>query len=289
MKKRSVRLSGKAKKRIIIAAASVLAAAVTYVIGVFMLHIPRGELQVHFINSGQGDSSLLISEDGAVLIDCSTAVAGDGVAAYVKNRTRTLDYLILTHPHEDHIGGATAVLDAVEVKCVIMPDVAADTATFDRLLDSIEKEGCQVIAAEAGNSYSVGELKMSILSPENGNSYEDLNNMSIVLRAEFGVTSFMFTGDAEAQAEENILKGESELRCDVLKVGHHGSSTSSSREFLERVSPKIAVISCGEGNDYGHPHSEVIKRLGEYEVRVFRTDVHGTVVIATNGTEIRIK
>jgi len=288
MKYKKTRLLKNPKYRVAFTVIAVIILAVTYFIGERMIKIPEGELQVHFIDVGQGDSALLITNEGTVLIDCGTRDAGYTVASYVKDRTDTVDYLILTHPHEDHIGGAVAVFDAVKVKNVIMPDRVADTATFDRLLDSIEKSSADVISAVSGDKYNVGDLSMTILSPDDPDKYEDTNNVSIVLKADFGRCSFMFTGDAETLVEEDIMKSSLplSLKCDVLKVSHHGSSTSSSVDFLKRVSPEIAVISCGEDNSYGHPHREVIHRLEDMGARTFRTDRDGTVVITCDGERV---
>jgi len=251
--------------------------------------VADGEVEVHFIDVGQGDAALLLSDKGSVLIDTGTTESGEKVAAYVSSRTETIDYLVLSHPHEDHIGGAKAVFDSVTVKNVVMPDKTADSTSFDRLMDSIEGSDAKVIAAERGVNFSVGDADFVILSPIPGEDYEETNDVSTVVRVTYGGTSFMFTGDAEALVEKEILEEYSDIRCDVLKVGHHGSSTSSTEAFLKAVSPDIAVISCGKDNSYGHPHFEIIKRLENIGSNIYRTDMRGTVVITSDGKNVSVK
>ena len=248
----------------------------------------QGSCEVHYINVGQGDSTLILTDKSAVLIDAGTTESGNSVAAYVKNRTKTIDYMILTHPHEDHIGGASYVIENIEVRNIIMPDITADSASFDRLLLAIEKSNSKTIAAEKGMGFTAGGLRIEILSPPADKIYEDTNNMSIVSRITFKNSSFLFTGDAEAAVEYDLLSSGQNLRSDILKVGHHGSSTSSCEDFIKAVSPKFAIISCGKGNTYGHPHSEVTKILKKYNIQTFRTDKDGTVVLTSDGKKIYV-
>lgn len=275
------------KKRIIPLLGSVILCVALYILGDSLLDLPtEGEMSVHFIDVGQGDAALILTEECSVLVDTGTTDSGEKVAAYVETRTDEIDYLILSHPHEDHIGGAKDVFDSVEVKNVIMPDKTANSSSFDRLLDSLESSGAVLYSAEAGDVYSIGELTMEIFSPEAGDTYEDANNISIVLKVTFGNTSFLFTGDAEAVVEENLLLSGYELNCDVLKVGHHGSSTSSTDDFIKAVSPDIAVISCGKDNSYGHPHTKVINTLEKYNIDYYRTDRLGNIVIKSDGRSV---
>ncbi len=217
-----------------------------------------GVFYAQFIDIGQGDSTLLSSTTGEyVLIDAGPGSSKKVLVEYLKNAgVDSIEYMILTHPHEDHIGGAAAVLEAFEVKNVIMPDATTDTSVFRNTLKAIESEGCKTILAEPGKVYDFGESKLEILGPFDTEG-KDLNNTSVVCKITHGDCSFMFTGDMEKDYERELIDrySEGKLSCDVLKVGHHGSSTSSCDEFLDAVDPFLAVISCSEDNEYGHPHS----------------------------------
>ena len=253
-------------------------------------------MQVHVIDVGQGDAILLTLPEGNILID-----AGDNISRYeqaLQNYLdglgiKKLDYFILTHPHADHIGGADVILANYEIDTVIMPDKAATSKVYEAVLDGIEKNGADLELAEAGASYQFGGLSFKILAPLK--SYSNTNDVSIVLRATFGSVSMMFTGDAEGnaegQAEKDILKQypASELKCDFLKVGHHGSDTSTSPAFLQAVAPKLAAISCGTGNKYGHPVQSTLDALNAAGVTVYRTDLSGTLVFVCDGTTIEYK
>lgn len=250
--------------------------------------VPEGDLAVHFIDVGQGDAALLVTSGGAVMIDAGPRSAKESTLGYVRAHTGKIDLMILTHPHEDHIGGAAHILGSVPTAKVVMPDVTSDTETFEGLLDAIEDSGSAAAVASAGDVYDVGGMRITILAPL-GSDYDSMNDYSIVCRVDYGERSFMFTGDAETASENEILDAcdDEDLRCDVLKVGHHGSSTSSSKEFLEALRPQIAVISLAADNSYGHPHSKTLKRLKNAGVsEIYRTDTSGTVVLVTDGHTI---
>lgn len=250
-------------------------------------------IHVHVIDVGQGDAILLTAPEGNILID-----AGDNIERYeqaLKNYLDSLgitqlDYFILTHPHADHIGGADVILKNYKIDTVIMPDKAATSKVYAALLDGIEQNGADLELAEAGMTFSVGALSCKILAPLK--NYSDVNDMSVVIRATFGEVSMMFTGDAEGnkegKSEKDILATYSanELQCDFLKVGHHGSDTSTSPAFLNAVSPKIAAISCGKGNSYGHPVQSTLDALSAAGVTVYRTDLSGTLVFVCDGKSI---
>lgn len=280
------RISGIKKYAVL---ACILFAVALSFVGVYVcLFIPDGTLEVHYIDVGQGDAALLLTDEGAVLVDSGTGESGEKVAAYVAARTNTVDYMFLSHPHEDHIGGASDVIDAVEVKNIIMPDMTADSVTFDRLLDAVENSGASLTRARAGDTYSVDGIEIELLSPSAEDDYGEANNMSIVMRADFGSTSFMFVGDAESEVERALLDRGLVRRCNVLKVGHHGSQTFSTEAFIEALSPEIAVISCGK-NSYGHPHAETLDRFRRHGADVLRTDRDGTVVIISDGVSVSLK
>lgn len=254
------------------------------------LPVPEdGEVLFHFIDVGQGDSILVTSKDGNMLIDTSEQEAREDLDAYLKAAgVEKLKYLVLTHPDADHIGNADYIVENYDVENVVMTDHVATTKTYERLLDAIEERNVNVIVPKPGYEFSIGALKNTVIAPTE--KYDDPNEMSIVIKAVYGSTSVMLTGDAETESESDICRywEADALKCDILKVGHHGSSSSTTEDFLKAVSPKIAIISCGEGNKYGHPHSEITDRLAEANVKVYRTDVDGSIIFRTDGNELQL-
>lgn len=250
--------------------------------------VSGGEVQFHFIDVGQGDAALIRTEAGDILIDAGTNSSEDELKAYLDSMgVQDIEYAVFTHPHEDHIGGADMVLNTYNVKCVILPDATSTSKTFERMMDAIETEKCEVMEATPDQTFTVGELTCTILAPIS-TSYTETNNYSVVIRADYGDTSVLFMGDAEVDAEEEILERyrfKGTLDCDLLKVGHHGSDTSSSQAFLDAVTPVHAVISCGEGNSYGHPVQEIVKRYEAMQVELHRTDLEGSIVFVSTGGE----
>lgn len=244
-------------------------------------------VRVHFLDVGQGDSIFIELTDGkSMLIDASTAEYGEGIADYIKdNGYSKIDYLVATHPHADHIGGMQDVVEQLEIGEIYMPKASSTTKTYKNLLKAIKAKGNKINTAKAGNTiYSDSSLGIDILAP-NSDSYEEINDYSVVIKLVYGSKSFLFTGDAEKLSENEIT---ADVSANVLKVGHHGSSTSSSDKFIKRVNPEYAVISCGEGNSYGHPHKETIKTLNKYDVEIFRTDTMGTIIAQTDGESLEI-
>lgn len=246
---------------------------------------PETELTVHFLDVGQGDA-ILISCDGAyMLIDAGDNDKGTLVQNYLnKQGVEHLDYIIGTHPDADHIGGMDVILYKFDCGTVMMPEVTNDTATYRDVINTMKEKGYQNTAPAVGDSYSLGSAQFTILGPTD--TYEDTNNNSIVLLLTHGDNKFLFVGDAEEKAEEDILAEGVSVKADVLKVGHHGSRTASSEAFLQAVEPTYAVISCGQDNSYGHPHAETLNTLRSMGVKVFRTDEQGTVTATSNGHEI---
>lgn len=245
-----------------------------------------GECEFHFVDVGQGDCTLIISDDGVVVIDAGPGDHADSTQKYIKKYTDRIDYLILTHPHEDHIGGADVIIESIMVENIIMSDAYTDTVVFTRLLDVIEAADINVIEAKSGDSYTAGSIGFTILAPIS--EFTDLNDYSIVTKVEFGDTSAVITGDVEKHSEGLILENFStfSLRSDILQMGHHGSSTSNSNDFIDAVAPKFAVIQCGEGNSYGHPHRETIEKLEKRGIEYFRTDKLGSIVFTSDGEKV---
>lgn len=242
-----------------------------------------GKAYFHFIDVGQGDSTLITSGDQSVIIDTGSASEADYVSEYINSYVKEVEYMILTHPHEDHMGCAAEVLRNVEVKNVIMPDASTDSKYFSRFLDAVEEKGVNVIQAVPGDVYTVGEMTLTILAPLE-DSYDNPNNYSVVTRVDVGETSVLFTGDAETEVEKALLaRYTTELDCDLYQAGHHGSTTSNTKDFIAAVSPAAAVISCGRDNSYGHPHAEVLTAFSDFGVEVFRTDQLGNIVFVSDG------
>lgn len=250
-----------------------------------------GKLNVHFIDVGQGDSILLqFPGHQTMLVDAGDNEAGPTVVSYLHQQgVKKIDYLVATHPHEDHIGGMDLVIDSFDVGKIFMPRVTTNTKSFEDVLRSIKAEGLKVTPARAGLVVlDQNGLNISFLAPR-GSGYEDLNNWSAVLKVQYGSTSFLLTGDAQAESEQEMLASRANLEADVLKVGHHGSHSSTTLAFLKAVSPKYAVISVGAGNDYGHPHQETLDKLAAAGVKVYRTDINGTVVFVSDGKTVTAK
>lgn len=244
-------------------------------------------LQVHYIDVGQADSILILQGTHAMLIDAGNNDDYELVYKYLdKQGIKNLEYVIGTHPHEDHIGGLDYIINNFNIGKVILPkDAKSNTKTYTDVLKAISKKGLKAINPIPDTSFKLGEAVCTILAP-NSSSYEDLNNYSVVVKIEFGDNSFLFEGDAEALSEMEMVKKGYDLKADVLKVGHHGSSSSTCAKFLAKVQPKYAVISVGKDNSYGHPQKGTMDRLKSSKVKVFRTDECGTIVALSDGKNI---
>lgn len=250
--------------------------------------IDKSHLNVHFIDVGQADSILITTPDNkTMLIDAGNNEDGDDIVKYIKGMgIDTIDVLIGTHPHEDHIGGIDDVINSFKIGKFYMPRAANNTKTYEDVLDAAKTKGYKIIAGRAGMNINFSDLvKAEILAP-NSAEYDDLNNFSIVVKLTYEENSFLFMGDAEKQSENEILTKGYNILADVIKIGHHGSSSSTSEKFLQTVSPRYAVISVGRGNDYGHPHRETMELLKKYVITVYRTDDCGTVIASGDGKGI---
>ena len=252
-----------------------------------------GTLNVHFIDVGQGDSILIQDGTHFMLVDAGENDQGDTVVNYLKEQGVTsLDYVIGTHPHSDHIGGLDKVIEAFDIGEIYLPKVADSqvptTRTYEDVLAAVDQKGLRVNRGAAGTVlFQRDELSARLLAP-NSDAYDELNSYSIVVLLTYGERKFLFMGDAESDSEQEILERFGNVTADVLKCGHHGSSTSTSQAFLDRVSPEYAVISCGRDNSYGHPHQETLERLDRKNVTVYRTDQQHTVIASCDGEKLTL-
>lgn len=251
----------------------------------------EGDVSVHFVDVGQGDCELIRTDSKTVLIDCGEREYFSDVIEYIKSQNiERLDYVVVTHPHSDHMGGMSYILDEFDIGTVIMPKVKESkiptTNAYKRLLKSVSDKSISVEYAKAGAEYKLDDAVMTLLSPVK--DYDDLNNYSIAVKLEHGGNSFLFTGDIEKTAETDILNSGADVSAKVLKAAHHGSSTSNHQTFLDAVDPTYAVIEVGSPNDYGHPHDKTIKRFEEMELTIYRTDICGNIVFISDGNDFEI-
>lgn len=247
-------------------------------------------LVVHFIDVDQADCMLLIAGDSTVLIDGGNTGTATDVVDYLRfYGVEELDLLVNTHPHGDHLGGIPMVLENFPVKQVWCSHNSFGTYLFSNFKKEVEKQQLSIYCPAPGFTYEADGLNITVLGPLKENSdYEDLNDTSLVLMVQYGQRKFLFTGDMEAYAESQLVNAQVDLKADVLKVGHHGSYSSTSQSFLSKVDPDYGVICCGWKNEYGHPHSTPMNRLRNARVELYRTDTMGNVVMVTDGETIGI-
>ena len=245
-----------------------------------------GTLEVHFIDVGQADAILVRQGDKAMMVDGGNGDDEKALKSYLESQKITeLQYVIGTHAHEDHIGSLDYIINSFKVGKIYLPKQTASTKTFENLVNAAKNKGLNFTIPKAGSSFMLGDAICTIIAP-NGSDYSDTNDYSIVLKIEYGNTSFLLTGDAEALSEKEILSKSLDISSTVLKVGHHGSKTSTSLDFLSAVNPKYAVVSAGVDNKYNHPSLEVMERLKGKSIPVYRTDESGTIVAISNGEAV---
>ena len=245
----------------------------------------KGELEVHFLDVGQADCTLVKCDGYTMLIDTGLDDQGTKIQNYLqKQGIDRLDYLVLTHSDADHIGSADVVMTKFDIGTIFMSNFEKETKTYKNLLKIIEENQIHYLSPAVGNVYALGSASFRILAPNR--DYDTPNDTSIALLITHGENTFLFTGDAEKDAEEDMLNNGLSLAADVFHAGHHGSKTSNTQEFIDAVMPRYAVISCGVDNSYGLPDAEVLNRFREKEMMVYRTDEQGTIVATSNGEKI---
>ncbi|NMB00817.1 MAG: MBL fold metallo-hydrolase [Firmicutes bacterium] len=244
-------------------------------------------LQVHYLDVGQAESTVLMGQGFTILIDAGDRGETDVLYHLHRLGIETIDLLILTHPHADHIGQAAQILDSFAVREVWMSGYEHYTVLFETVLDAILDSDADYYEPRAGEKFSFGQLNLEIVNPTEIGS--DLHDTCIMVRAVYGDIAFLFTGDAERKTETKLSRMGVPLKAQILQLGHHGSRTSSSLDFLLDVDPEVVIYSAGVGNDYGHPHPEVINRLKILKVPVYGTDRYGTIVVNTDGTNYSIE
>jgi len=242
-------------------------------------------MQVHFLDVGQGDATLVTCGEEAMLIDTGDNSKGTTVQLYLKKQgISELKYLILTHPDADHIGGADVVVTKFDIDTVFMSDFTKDNKTYNELISALDYKGLTWSTPNVGNIYTLGSAEFTIIAPNT--TYSEPNNASIGLLLVNGENSFLFTGDAEEDAEYDILANGLDIDCDVYKAGHHGSKTASTKALLEAASPEYVVVSCAADNSYGHPHAEPMNNFRSMGMKLFRTDEQGSIIATADGKEI---
>ena len=249
-------------------------------------NIVTTDLKVYFFDVGQADSILITNNGHNMLIDAGNNEDGPKLVKYIKEDLgiTEFDYLIGTHPHEDHIGGLDDIINNFDIKKIYLPDITTTTKTFEDVLDAISSKELTITIPKIGETFKLGEADLNIIYT--GTNTSDLNSTSIIIKMIFGNYSYLFTGDTTSEIEKLIFKENIDV--DVLKVAHHGSKTSSSLEFLQKVTPSYAIISVGKNNSYNHPSTTTIKRLKKYTNNIYLTSELGTILLTSDGQKINI-
>jgi competence protein ComEC len=244
----------------------------------------KDKLLVHFIDVDQGDAILIQFNDKNLLID--SGPENKKALSYLKRqKIKKLDYVVATHPHDDHIGSMSSIIKNFNVGKFYAPKVISNTDAFKDMVSTLNQKQLKISSITSETKLYLNKDLYCYIIPTNLN-YDNLNNYSLIIKIVYGNTSFLFSGDAEVLREEEILNKGYNINADVIKIGHHGSKSSTSQKYLDEVNPKVAIISCGKGNDYGHPHKETLLKLKEKGIITFRTDVHKTVILESDGNNI---
>ena len=247
-------------------------------------NIVDSKLEIYFFDVGQADSILIKEKNYTMLIDGGNQSDGENLVKYLQEELNIndIDILVGTHPHEDHIGGLPDVIASLEISTIYLPNATTTTKIFEKLLDTIAEKNYKITIPKVDEEIKLNNMNFKVLYT--GTDESDLNNTSIVLKLEYGKTSYLFTGDATDKTEEKIL--DKDIEADVLKVGHHGSSFSSTEDFLNKVNPQYAIIQVGNDNKYNHPTKTTLDKLNERNIKIYRTDKDGSIKLTSNGENI---
>ncbi len=249
----------------------------------------EGSLEVSIIDVGQGDAIFIKTPNNKnILIDTGSKNDKDKLYNFLKEKNiKNIDVLIGTHPHEDHIGNMASIIKDYTIGEIYMPKINHTTKTFKDTILAVKEKNLTIKSPKSGQVLEFGGAKMEFLAP-NSEKYKDLNDYSIVSKISYGKNSFMLMGDAEKVSEKEIISKGYNLKSDVIKLGHHGSSTSSSKEFIKLVDPKFAVASCGKNNEYGHPHKEIVKLLSSFNIELYKTFETGNITFISDGENLKV-
>lgn len=248
----------------------------------------EGSFEIHYIDVGQADCTLVLCNGQTMLIDGGNVEDSNLVAAYLKKiNIEYLNYIICSHAHEDHVGGLSGALSVTKAGYVYAPVTELNTKAYKNFKEKVKKQNLQIINPTHGSEILLGSSLVQFLGPISENT-DNINNTSIVLKITYGNTSFLFMGDAEYEEEQDIIKAGYNLNATVLKTGHHGSNSSTSYRFLRDVMPQYAIISVGKENIYGHPDEEVLSRFNDSGTTIYRTDFHGDIIVTSNGYNINV-
>jgi competence protein ComEC len=251
----------------------------------------ENKMIIHYIDVGQGDCILIQVNNKNLLIDSGPSSNRKDLLNYLeKLDIKKLDYIIATHPHEDHIGNMDTIIKRYDIGSFYSPKVITSSTTFENMISALVDKNLKINVLKKGvKGIDLGKnTEIEVFSPLENISSDNLNDYSPIIKITFFNNSFLFTGDAEISTEDTVLSQNNNLNCDILKVGHHGSSTSTSTDFLISTNPSVAIISVGKNNSYGHPTSETLSLLNSYNIRTIRTDINGTVIAISDGKNINI-
>ena len=250
-------------------------------------NIVDSKLEIYFFDVGQADSILIKEKDYTMLIDGGNQSDSENLVKYLQEELNVndIDILVGTHPHEDHIGGLPNVISSLSIGKIYLPNATTTTKIFEKLLDTIAEKNYKITVPKIDEEINLNNMNFKVLYT--GTDESDLNNTSIVLKLEYGKTSYLFTGDATDKTEEKII--DKDIEADVLKIGHHGSSYSSTESFLNKVKPKYAIIQVGNDNKYDHPTKTTLDKLNERNIKIYRTDENGTIKLTSDGTNINFE
>ena len=251
----------------------------------------ENKMIIHYIDVGQGDCILIQVNNKNLLIDSGPSSNRKDLLNYLeKLDIKKFDYIIATHPHEDHIGNMDTIIKRYNIGSFYSPKVITSSTTFENMISALVDKNLKINVLKKGvKGIDLGKnTEIEVFSPLENISSDNLNDYSPIIKITFLDNSFLFTGDAEISTEDTVLSENNNLNCDILKVGHHGSSTSTSTDFLISTNPSVAIISVGKNNSYGHPTSETLSLLNSYNIRTIRTDINGTVIAISDGKNINI-